>query len=578
MRSSIFTKTLALLLALFIALGVFTSCELISPSDEIEINIMNGDEVEVTLGGTLMLQVLDSNGQSVKPKWSTSNDCVTVSINGNITALKPGNAIVTATYNGVTDKVLVKVVENRTLTLTADNVYLTSGMSTGLTTTLAPSGAMKGEIEYEIEGNDQTDPYVSFGDNKLTFLRAGGEIKVTAYISGTDVRSNTVTIYTLDAQPGTPTSITISLSDTSLSIGDSATLSFITDPIDASQDITYSITSGTDVISIFGNTVTALKGGTASIVATISGTVSNTITVEVDSTLTDPYVGVNKTDFYASYTPAKSYTDATFRTQHGLMSGSITVPDQAPTIAQNRPTEGGKYVLNTDMIYIDGGMTYVVVDSTGDEFMRIYYGGAYITLEEVAAYLYAFGDIPPNYSSKKTPTNAMWSTWGEYLRANHSNFSGDTSKYPYEPKLPNITGCGGSLQYKELDIGTTGTTAGEGYAVKIYNDGSKITRGAARIVYGKQDLNKNGQYDAGELYLFYTYNHYNDFQEYLNYYGGWGEMFGNITGGGTLSSKTNYNPTPYVTVARESFSARATAVACEYVIVTYLGSYTKQEI
>ena len=43
-----------------------------------------------------------------------------------------------------------------------------------------------------------------------------------------------------------------------------------------------------------------------------------------------------------------------------------------------------------------------------------------------------------------------------------------------------------------------------------------------------------------------AYNHYNDFQEYLNYYGGWGEMFGNITGGGTISSRYDYNPTPYV--------------------------------
>jgi hypothetical protein len=31
-------------------------------------------------------------------------------------------------------------------------------------------------------------------------------------------------------------------------------------------------------------------------------------------------------------------------------------------------------------------------------------------------------------------------------------------------------------------------------------------------------------------------------------------MFGNITGGGTLSSKTNYNPTPYVDIILKDFS------------------------
>ena len=55
------------------------------------------------------------------------------------------------------------------------------------------------------------------------------------------------------------------------------------------------------------------------------------------------------------------------------------------------------------------------------------------------------------------------------------------------------------------------------------------------------------------MYVFYTHNHYNDFREYLNYYGGWGEMFGNVTGGGTYSSKTDYNPTPYVETAYKDF-------------------------
>ena len=73
---------------------------------------------------------------------------------------------------------------------------------------------------------------------------------------------------------------------------------------------------------------------------------------------------------------------------------------------------------------------------------------------------------------------------------------------------------------------------------------NKLTRGAARLVYARQDLNGNGTYEPDEVYVFYTHNHYNDFREYLNYYGGWGEMFGNVTGGGEYSSKHNANPTP----------------------------------
>ena len=101
-------------------------------------------------------------------------------------------------------------------------------------------------------------------------------------------------------------------------------------------------------------------------------------------------------------------------------------------------------------------------------------------------------------------------------------------------------------------MGTTGTDCDPSYDIVDYNNGSKITRGAARIVYSNSTTSGKALTDINEKYLFYTYNHYNDFQEYLNYQGGWGEMFGNITGGGTLSSKYDYNPTVYEEVVRMS--------------------------
>lgn len=270
----------------------------------------------------------------------------------------------------------------------------------------------------------------------------------------------------------------------------------------------------------------------------------------------DPYVDVDKEAFYADYTTACCYTDACYRTEHFLLSGTLEVPGQYAQEAEYRPMDGDRYIRNTDAHYEDDGNTYVVVDGNGREVRRIYKGAAYITLEEVAAYMYAFGGsndtLPANYASAKK-TKPGNSPWGIYLRVNHSYFKGDTNKYPYEPELPDISGCGGRLQYYELDIGTTGTTT-PGYAPHLYNDGSSIERGAARIVYARQDLNRNGVYEENEVYVFYTHNHYNDFREYLNYYGGWGEMFGNMTGGGEYSSKHNYNPTPYPETAYDSFA------------------------
>ena len=268
----------------------------------------------------------------------------------------------------------------------------------------------------------------------------------------------------------------------------------------------------------------------------------------------DPYQNMSKTEFYANYKISCCNLDASYRSKHGFLSGDLEVPGQYAIESQNRPMSNGKYLRNTATYYIDNGNTYIIIDASGKEVMRIHKAGGYITLEEVAAYMYAFGgsgQIPANYTSKKSgkPNSSIW---GEYLRVNHSYFKGDTDRYPYEPELPDISGCGGSLQYYEMDIGTTGTVT-PGYAAKPYIEGNKINRGAARIVYARQDLNGNGIYENNEVYVFYTHNHYNDFREYLNYFGGWGKMFGNVTGGGEYSSDTNANPTPYVKTAYKDF-------------------------
>ena len=122
------------------------------------------------------------------------------------------------------------------------------------------------------------------------------------------------------------------------------------------------------------------------------------------------------------------------------------------------------------------------------------------------------------------------------------------------------------MNYYEMDIGTTGTDCDPDYDITDYNNGYSITRGAARIVYSNSYTGGGKITDLDERYVFYTYNHYNDFQEYLNYLGGWGEMFGNITGGGTLSSKSNYNPTPYVETIRAGITATTSIVVVYYYV------------
>ncbi len=392
---------------------------------------------------------------------------------------------------------------------------------------------------------------VTVDDGYITALKTG----TTTITASSDEYFDSIIIEVILASD---TSLQLFADTDKVEVGGTALLEVIVLPSGEAIDVEYSIISGDDIASISGNVLTGNKVGTVVVKATMEGYTSNELILEILET-TDSYVGMSKDDFYEDYEEATSYMDAYYRSLHGFMSGDISKQDQEPTINDNRPTSNGMFIKNSNGIYSSDKNTYFVINEKGEVVNTIYKGGAYVTLEDVAAYVLAFSDIPANYTSSKSG-NPKTSPWGEYLRLNHSKFSGDTTKYPYEPELPNITGCGGDLQYFEIDLGTTGTDCDPKYTVEDYNNGSKITRGAARIVYSRFDRSGKLIEDIEERYVFYTYNHYNDFQEYLNYEYGWGEMFGNITGGGTISSKTNCNPTPYVPVVLENLVMSKTSL------------------
>jgi|GEM_PF-645749 len=393
-----------------------------------------------------------------------------------------------------------------------------------------------------------TSDCVSVSDSGLVTTNRVGTVLVTATLGEL---SDKVLITVVDTT-NRPESVTLTAEKTTLMIGESTDLIVSVAPAGAASGAIFSVTSGSDVITVQDGRVVAQKEGTATVVATVAGVASEELTITVAPAV-DPYEGMSADEFYANYTVADSYLDAYYRTQHGFMSGSLTVPDQAPVLSEYQPMRDGMLIRNRATRYEDDGNTYVVVNAYGQEVMEIYRGAAYITLEEVAAYVFAFGDVPANYSATKK-TKPTQSVWGIYLRVNHTQFTGDTSRYPYEPELPNISGCGGDFVYYEIDIGTTGNDCDPAYRPALYNNGVSIIRGASRIVYARFDKNNNHITEPDEKFVFYTYNHYNDFQEYLNYFGGWGEMFGNITGGGVISDKQNCNPTPYVPVWRGDLS------------------------
>lgn len=252
----------------------------------------------------------------------------------------------------------------------------------------------------------------------------------------------------------------------------------------------------------------------------------------------DPYINVNKTEFYSDYKPATTYEDAIYRTKHYLMSGDIT--DQKHLPVEGKLMEDDKAIKYTDATYVldaDGKyLAYVPNVIDGDNYI-IFYGAAYTSLNEVASYLLAFGSVPANQikNSKNTGKNQAVSIWGKYGRVNDNEFKGN-GKYPYEPEIP----TNDRYVFHEIDFGTIGDYYTGSRYQSLYNNGYSITRGAARFVYTADSSVKS----INERYVFYTYNHYNDFQEYLNYHNGWGVRFGNESAGNIYCGDSDdYNST-----------------------------------
>lgn len=481
-------------------------------------------------GDTLTLTLTVPEGIDANVEWTSSHSCIRVE-DGVVTVLSCGTSVVKATFGEYSDSVIILVPG-----VNSDNNDTESDITDDKTE----------DTDDTTDGGTNDD--FAFGYNIITVSKALEMAEQYTSASSDDEYYLVATIKGID-----------NASNGRMYIYDTTGTIYVykSTMLDGTKISESQLAEG-DIVLICG-TLRNYKG----ILEIDKGAIIDFYTPNTPLDKNDPYINVDVDEFYANYKPATSYEDAYYRTLHNLMSGTIDNQDQRPTISSYQPKQNGKFVRNTEMLYSEDGNVYYVVDSYGNIVMEIYKGAAYIMLEEVAAHVFAFGEPPANQTSSKN-TESTSSKWGIYLRLNHTSFSGDVDKFPYEPKLPNISGCGGTLNYFEMDIGTAGTDCDPSFPVAVYNNGSTIVRGAARIVYACEDDDQNGTIDHDERYVFYTYNHYNDFQEYLNYQGGWGDMFGNITGGGKISSKTDYNPTPYVPTAYADFMSQAAVINVIY--------------
>lgn len=329
-----------------------------------------------------------------------------------------------------------------------------------------------------------------------------------------------------------------------------------------SGDLTSSTSSSSDVISSTSS-ISDLSNSSdiKDKYNKVSKYVVETSILDIDVTkYDDPYENYTSSDiedFYENYTISTSYVDAYYRSKHNLLSGEYILEDG--TINEvNKPKdeETSLYYKNALVRYeVDKNGNYIsyTINNLYGEDYKIYYGGIYTSMNDVSAYLFAFNEIPKNYyvGSKDKYKTQAYEEFGELGRVNFSRYSGpSSSKYQYEPYLKGQKDK--SLYYREIDFGAN---FGSNYYY-TYNDrfGGSNSRGTFRFLLSNSyDSNYTGGYDVNtystpnptkidDRYVYLTQNHYNDFREYLNYYNGWGTIFGNATAGNSLNKYNSKNP------------------------------------
>ena len=284
---------------------------------------------------TLTATITPSNATGDKTvKWSSSNEAVaTVDSNGKVTAKKAGTAVITATSSngktaGCTVTVKQKEIAITGISLNKSTTSLTEGESETLTATITPSNATGDKTVKWSSSNEAVAAVDSNG--KVTAKKAGTAV-ITATSSNGKTAGCTVTVKQKEI---VITGISLNKSTTSLTEGESETLTATIAPSNATGDKTVKWSSSNTAVASVDSAgkVTAKKAGTAVITATSSNGKSASCTVTVKQK--DTYTGlrdVNGTLTYfnngqadKTYTGFVSYAGNNYYVINGVVDTSYT--------------------------------------------------------------------------------------------------------------------------------------------------------------------------------------------------------------------------------------------------------------
>ena len=237
---------------------------------------LNASSLSLVEGKTsnLVATVMPDNATNKTVTWSVKEgtDYVMV-VDGVVTALKAGNAVITAkTINNLTASCSVSVtaaaVFPTSISLDKTSLNLVVGGNSTLTATVLPNNTTDKTVTWSVTEGEEC---VSVNGGVVTAIKAGN-----AVVTAKTVNDLTATCsITVISEVVLPTSVSFNNKSINLNVGESKQLSATVLPVTATEkSLTYSVSEGSNVISVNSSTgvVTGDHEGTGKVtVATVNG-------------------------------------------------------------------------------------------------------------------------------------------------------------------------------------------------------------------------------------------------------------------------------------------------------------------
>ena len=311
--------------------GKTASCKVTVKAKAVNVTEVTLDKTELTLteGGTetLTATVKPDNADNRKVAWSSDKtDVATVDGAGKVTAVKPGEAVVTVTTEDggktATCRVTVKAkaVSVTEVTLDRTELTLTEGETGTLTATVKPDNADNRKVTWS---SDKTEVATVDGDGRVTAVKSGEAVVTVTTEDGGKTASCKVTV---KAKAVPVTGVEVNPWAVTLSVRGTSKLSYTIRPADATnQNVKWeSDNPSVATVDSDGN-VRAVSAGVAKVSAvTEDGGFRSGCTVTVKEFSSGFEVGG------LFYKTAKGYSmdfvEVTGNPGGGKYSGDVVVP------------------------------------------------------------------------------------------------------------------------------------------------------------------------------------------------------------------------------------------------------------